>query len=375
MLRKVLGKISGGAILLAFVSVLGVHAQAPNQIPNQIIDALEGLDPVLLAQGKETQGEMKITVTSGRLRYYFASEANKATFESDPQRYGIQLDAHCARMGAPTRGNPDLYAVYKNRIYIFGSEECKKNFVASPDDYLESEVAAPATRGASAEVLQKGAALIERAVAAAGGAKRVDAIKSYQETRTIKFKSPQGDVERRTIWTQLTSGYLRRDNVSPNGTFSLVATPAEIFVIFGARTNSAPPEQKKTFMQEFDRRPLAVLGARRGAGFKAAALGGEKVGEVNVERVAVDFNGLVVTLGIEEKSGRVVSLSYHGRALDGRLGEITENYSDFREVDGLLLPFQAEVTLKGKALQSIAIETISVNKEIPATFFEKPNAK
>ena len=373
MLRKVLGKISGAAIMLAFVCVLGVRAQAPNQ--NQIIDALEGLDPVLLAQGKEAQGEMKITVTAGRLRYYFANEANKATFESDPRRHGIQLDAHCARMGAPTRGNPDLYTVYKNRIYIFGSEGCKKAFDASPEDFIEGEVAAPATRGASAESLQKGAALIERAVAAIGGAARVDAIKSYQEARVNRYKSAQGDVERRTVWMQLASGYLRRDNITPNGGFSLIATPQEIFAVFGQRSNAVPPEQKGTLIQEFDRRPLVALGARRSAGFKAAAVGAEKVGEVNVDRVAVEFNGIVVTLGIEEKSGRVVSLSYQGRALDGRLGEITENYSDFREVDGLLLPFRTEVTLKGKAVQSIVIETISVNKEIPATFFEKPNAK
>lgn len=371
MLRKVCGKITGAAILLAFACVLGVRAQAPNQI----IDALEGLDPVLLAQGKETQGEMKITVTSGRLRYYFASEANKATFESDPQRYGIQLDAHCARMGAPTRGNPDLFAVYKNRIYIFGSEECKKNFVASPDDYLAGEVAAPATRSASAEALQKGTALIERAVAAAGGAARVDAIKSYQETSVNRSKSAQGDVERRAVWMLLTTGYLRRDNVTPNGTFSLVATPQESFFMSGSRSSALPPAQKEELINQFHRRPLTVLMARRSPGFKAAALGAEKVGEANVERVAVEFNGIAMTIGIDAASGRIVSLAYHGRALDGRIGEITENYADFREVDGLLLAFRSESVLKGKPFQSSVVETISVNKEIPAASFEKPNAK
>jgi YHS domain-containing protein len=373
MLRKVLGNIGGAAILLAFACVLGVRAQAPNQ--NQLIDALEGLDPVLLAQGKEAQGEIKITATSGRLRYYFANEANKAIFENDPRRYGIQLDAHCARMGAPTRGNPDLYAVHKNRIYIFGSEDCKKTFLTAPDDFIEGEVAAPATRTASVEALQKGSSLIERAVAAAGGAARVDTIKSYQETHVNRYQSARGDVERRTVWMLLTTGYLRRDNVTPNGTFSLVATPQESFFMSGTRSNTMPPEQKAELINQFHRRPLTVLMARRTPGFKAAAVGAEKVGEVNVERVAVELNGLAMTIGIDAASGRVVSLAYHGRALDGRLGEITENYSDFREVDGLLLPFRAEFTLKGKSFQSNVVEAISVNKEIPAASFEKPNAK
>src|SRR4051812_6757638 len=72
---------------------------------------LEGLDPVMLSQGKEVQGDMKYTVTRGQFQYLFASAENKATFERDPARYEIQLDGHCARMGAPTSGNPDLYAV------------------------------------------------------------------------------------------------------------------------------------------------------------------------------------------------------------------------------------------------------------------------
>src|SRR5215813_11777456 len=85
---------------------------------------LEGLDPVMLSQGKEVQGDMKYKVTRGKFQYIFASAENKATFEKDPSRYEIQLNGHCARMGSPTGGNADLYFVHKGRIYIFGSEEC-----------------------------------------------------------------------------------------------------------------------------------------------------------------------------------------------------------------------------------------------------------
>ena len=42
---------------------------------------LEGLDPVMLSQGKEVQGDMKYKVTRGQFQYLFATEENKATFE------------------------------------------------------------------------------------------------------------------------------------------------------------------------------------------------------------------------------------------------------------------------------------------------------
>jgi len=79
----------------------------------------------MLVQGKEVEGDTKFKVTQRRFEYLFANAENKATFEKDPARYEIQLDGACARMGAPTTGNPDLYTVHNGRIYIFGSEECQ----------------------------------------------------------------------------------------------------------------------------------------------------------------------------------------------------------------------------------------------------------
>src|SRR5690348_2929995 len=102
------------------------------QSPPETVIPLEGLDPVMLSQGKEVQGDMNYKVTRGGFQYIFASPETKATFEKDPSRYEIQLNGHCARMGAPTTGHPDLYFVYNERIYIFGSEECQTLFKATP---------------------------------------------------------------------------------------------------------------------------------------------------------------------------------------------------------------------------------------------------
>src|SRR5215217_1012542 len=118
--------------LLVIIVALTATARAQDTVI-----PLEGLDPVMLSQGKEVQGDMKYKVTRGQFQYLFASAENKATFEKDPVRYEIQLGGHCARMGAPTAGNADLYFVHNGRIYIFGSEECQTLFKAAPEKYLE----------------------------------------------------------------------------------------------------------------------------------------------------------------------------------------------------------------------------------------------
>ena len=88
------------AIALLAVATGSVHAQGATPDANTVIP-LEGLDPVMLSEGKEVQGDMKYQVTRGRFRYIFANAQTQATFEKDPARYEIQLNGSCARMGAP----------------------------------------------------------------------------------------------------------------------------------------------------------------------------------------------------------------------------------------------------------------------------------
>src|SRR6476659_7760246 len=149
-------------LLVLFFLASVIHAQEP-------VIPLEGLDPVMLVQGKEVQGDMKYKITRGRFQYLFANAENKATFEKEPSRYEIQLDGSCARMGAPTAGNPDLYFVHNGRIYIFGSEECQTLFKATPEKYLEAPAApkSPPT----AEMMKRGQELIAKAVESLGGSK------------------------------------------------------------------------------------------------------------------------------------------------------------------------------------------------------------
>jgi len=78
-------------LLLVVIVLLGLattNAIAQGSSPaSETQIPLEGLDPVMLSQGKEVQGDMKFKVTRGRFQYLFANAENKATFEKDPARY------------------------------------------------------------------------------------------------------------------------------------------------------------------------------------------------------------------------------------------------------------------------------------------------
>jgi YHS domain-containing protein len=368
--------------IVAIVLLLSAVSAYSQSSARDVAPVLEGLDPVMLVQGKEVQGDLKISVTRGKFQYLFANADNKASFEKDPARYEIQLDGACARMGAPVTGNPDLYTVHQGRIYIFGSEECKKRFDAAPQNYLETANEVASKPAVTREAAKKAKALIETAVAAMGGASRIDGLISYQEKSTTAQTRRQGDVEVKTSLTVAFPDRIRFEQVMPDWNDSskvrqvtMVISAGEVFGIMGGVARQLPDSARIGQEKEVNRRLLSILRARKS--LNAAAIGSGKIGETLVEQVAIEIDHASYTLGIDPATGRILSLSAWRRGPEGNFGQFVQTFSDFRAVDGLTLPFKITGTFNSQPWkeQSPTVETIAVNRKIDPALFEKPKVK
>jgi putative intracellular protease/amidase/YHS domain-containing protein len=127
--------LAGIAILAGPLSPAARAAGSDDTPPEP---ALEGFDPVLLTQGKEVKGHAELSLTHEGFRYVFVDAGSKAKFEKDPQRYAVQFHGKCARMPS-AQAQPDLFTVYKGKIYAFGSEDCKAAFLESPESYVHAQ--------------------------------------------------------------------------------------------------------------------------------------------------------------------------------------------------------------------------------------------
>ncbi len=360
---------------ISFISTFEAFAQSSTQKSEAIIP-LEGLDPVMLVQGKEVQGLEKLFVIRGQFQYLFATPENKATFEKDPARYEIQLGGVCARMGPSAGGNPDLFTVYKERIYVFGSADCKKKFEAAPQNYLEPEEGSSLKAAATPEAVRKGQLLIEKAVESVGGPSRLDSLTSYQEKFTTTQTGPQGDFEVKATRIIVFPDKIRLERVLRFGTIVDVIAPQDSFTLFPGGSRTIPAPQRAYQEKQSRRTQLAILRARKSPGFHAVATGSGKVGEMDVEQVAVDLDGIKMMLGIESSSGRILSLSYHERGTGGAFGDIVKTFSDFRTVEGLTLPFKTTTTFNGEPAPELspAVESLIINGKVDPAIFEKPKA-
>ncbi len=352
--------------------IVGVtSAQSSQSQERKAATAIEGLDPVMLSQGKDVIGQQKYSIIRGDFEYLFASEENKSAFEKDPARYEIQLNGACARMGPSVYGNADLFTVYKGRIYIFGSANCLKLFEAAPEKYLEPETTKASP---TAEALRKGAALIAKAVESTGGAEKIDSLAGYIEKRTGTVTRQSGPVEAKIVLTKLFPDRVRQERMTAGNSFAQVIRPGEMFVVVQQQRVFPGRENARTELEKnFSRTPLEILRARQRSDFKAYTIGQSKSGESVVEIIAVEFGGISARIGIDA-TGRILSLSYRGRSSEGEVGEITEVYSDFRAVAGLTLPFKIAGAFNGEQVAelSFAVDEIQINPKIDPALFEKP---
>jgi hypothetical protein len=121
------------------------------------------------------------------------------------------------------------------------------------------------------------------------------------------------------------------------------------------------------------RAPTAVA---RKAGDPALAVslaGREKVGDVEAALLDISSEGMEVRWFVDPATFRLLRASYASVGPQGPGTRVTD-YSDFRPVGRLTLPFKEDTTLNGEPLQSLAVQEMTLNTSPDPKLFEKPAA-
>jgi YHS domain-containing protein len=358
--------------MLVITSLGAAPARAQQTAPGTAVEALDGLDPVLLIQGKEVPGKSVLAVVHGRFNYLFSSADTKATFERDPAKYAIQLGGMCARMGKTAGGNPSDFFVHDGKIYIFGSDECHKAFQAAPLKYLRPAMAVIPT---SAQAAARGRDLIDGAVRTIASPERLDRLTTYVETTAQIQPRPGGDVPVaiKTMWRFPDRARQERSMTRAGKTFSgsTILAPDGMWYVTGSGQAYPTPAPARSSLEElFGRHPIALFRARRSAGFKAVATGAATVEGAKVQQVRVVNGAIDVTVNLDA-SGRLHSMTFTDRNTDGEYGTYTLLYSDFRTVDGLTLPFAVRGLFNGRPdpSQTWTVQSIAANAPLDLAVF------
>ena len=102
--------------------------------------AIDGFDPVayFTAEGP-AQGKPDLEYQLAGVIWRFRNEGNRASFLAHPEVYGPQFggyDPTDVARGLTVAGNPRLFAVIEERLFLFSREESRDAFTADPARYL-----------------------------------------------------------------------------------------------------------------------------------------------------------------------------------------------------------------------------------------------
>jgi hypothetical protein len=217
----------------------------------------------------------------------------------------------------------------------------------------------------------KGAALLEKAVAAHGGAAALDAVKSLEmrgsSTRILPGQEP---IEMPSVTQLVIPDRYRHELTTKAGTISTLLNRDGAFVVLGAGALPLPPAEAAALRATSRRNLVALLRGRKD--LRPAHVGSGRAGAVALEMVEVEVGGDKTVLGIDPQTG-LVHQAIYSMPMGTGTTQVVATFADFRPLsNGVKYAFRSEGTVDGKPAFASRLESVVVNGAIEDRLFVAP---
>jgi zinc protease len=235
------------------------------------------------------------------------------------------------------------------------------------------DITIPQPGAAHAAVLAsnpQGKALLSKVFEAAGGLDKLKSIKAVHSkgTQTVKAQGITLDVDETTVGEDKIHLKLN----TPAGEVLMVATVQGGFMSMAAMgTRDMPSSQRESMLKNLRRELWSIAQHADDPQFAFAAQGTEKIGEVEASILDISGGGDQLRWFVDAKTGRVLRASYQANTPAGPATQVSD-YSDWKTVSGVSLPFHVEVTNNGQPSGTVATSNIEFNPTVDAKIFDKP---
>lgn len=101
--------------------------------------ALAGYDAVSYFQGKPVLGSAQYTYDWQASRWLFSTVENLHTFKANPEKFVPAFGGYCTKAvstGFAAPGDPTIWLISDEKLYIFSSEEVKAEFIKDPESIM-----------------------------------------------------------------------------------------------------------------------------------------------------------------------------------------------------------------------------------------------
>ena len=216
--------------------------------------------------------------------------------------------------------------------------------------------------------------LITRAVAAKGGAAKLRSIETVKATATMTVTLGGKPVDLETVTSIRYPGSFRMDAKTPAGPLVQVFHNGEFWVEDARGSREAPQTVADEIRANVQRDSIGLL-----LGLLDRKLTASRVPDVQVSghpMPAIRVTGATMpplTVIFDPATALIVRQRYLAPASQGQPPVATEEeFSDFRDVDGLKVPFSAAVRVDGVLTVRRTLHSVEYNVPLDASIFSRP---
>ena len=212
-------------------------------------------------------------------------------------------------------------------------------------------------------------ALFDRVIGFLGGASAISAAKAVHQVSTGEQVTPQG-----TVTFDTDSYTVLPDQI--HATVKSAALPGVLHMIVGPQgawlsmegqgTQAMPPSMKQERLANIHRGVLAIA---QHAGEMTVSMGAQST---DAQVIHLTGPGVDVQWAIDPAAGKLLRATFMATGQQGPVQRTVE-YSDWRPVGNLNLPFKTTISEDGKQVGSDSVKSLEINPTIDPKMFEKPN--
>jgi hypothetical protein len=200
--------------------------------------------------------------------------------------------------------------------------------------------------------LARGKALLAEVQQAVGGASKLAAVKDYVENAELDAMNPNIHVKQTYKW--VAPNHWREENEYPGAKIAVYTDGANGWLSSGPNVQALAGPQAKQVNGDLFRAYIGLLLSDRADGRTVNAI------DTNALEIS-DKNGNVARLIVDPATHLPKTLSYDAVNVTGAAPVVQENYSDFREVNGIKIPFRINLTQNGRPYADAVVSDFKIN--------------
>ena len=221
------------------------------------------------------------------------------------------------------------------------------------------------TAKSDASTLARGAELLRRAQQAMGGAEKIAAVKDTSESVELSMDPAAGGMKMKQRNRYLAPGYFRQEVELPFGKIVTYSDGKTGWQSTPQGVMPMPPQVLKQVQDELFRELLRVVLADRDPSVRVDAAGDQLV-EIS------GAGGQSVKIAFDPSTGLPARETYQA-AGPGGVASLEEIFEDWRDVDGVKVPFKVTIDQNGKKFGEAVIQEFKINTGLkPEELSQKP---